>query len=271
MHDRPRHHYPSPRWFCPVVDGDTNGLRGYSERLRGWGLAQASVATKVRSLKAFGRSLAAEEYVARDPFARMRRTRVDDAPVVTLTPGEVDRLLVACDRRRPTGARDFAIMLLLFSTGLRAGEVLGLRADDLDPDKGLIVVRRGKGGRFRVVPLGRAVEKALYRYLDHPGRRALGDGSRVFLTDEGTPLTMRGLQVMLRRRGQAAGIHANPHKWRHSAAVQYLRGGGRIEALKALLGHSTLDMTLHYARIAGVDLAAAHATADPARSLKVRG
>ena len=121
-----------------------------------------------------------------------------------------------------------------------------------------------------MVPLGRPVEKALVRYLDHPKRRRDGQTERVFLTDEGTPLTMRGLQVMLKRRGKAADVHANPHKWRHSAAVQYLRGGGRVEALKAMLGHSTLDMTLHYARIAGVDLTAAHETADPARSLRVR-
>lgn len=59
-------------------------------------------------------------------------------------------------------------------------------------------------------------------------------------------------------------------QWRHSVAIQYLRSGGKAEALKAMLGHTTLDMTLHYARIAGVDLASAHATADPAKSLKTR-
>ncbi len=91
----------------------------------------------------------------------------------------------------------------------------------------------------------------------------------VFLTDKGTPLRKAGLHMMLQGREQAAAIHANPHKWRHSAAVQYLRGGGWIETLKAMLGHSTLDMILHYARIAGVDLATAHVTANPARSLKV--
>ena len=252
-----------------IDDLAADDLRGFIDHLRERGLAQSSVATKVRSVKAFGKWLAAEEYVGRDPFARVSRPRVDDAPRATLTPAEVDNLLATCDRRRVTGARDFAAMLLLFSTGLRAAEVVGLREEDIDLAKGLVLVRRGKGGRFRVVPLGRPVEKALLRYLDHPKRR--GDrGGEVFLTDEGTPLTLRGLQVMLKRRGAAAGVRANPHKWRHSAAVQYLRGGGRVEALRAMLGHSTLDMTLHYARIAGVDLAAAHETADPARSLKVR-
>src|SRR4051794_32833375 len=102
-----------------ALDGDT--LRTYIEHLRGRGLAQASVATKVRSLKAFGKWLAREEYLDKDPFARVRQTRVDDTPKPTLTPEEVDRLLATCDRRRVVGARDFALILLLFSTGLRAG------------------------------------------------------------------------------------------------------------------------------------------------------
>jgi integrase/recombinase XerD len=75
---------------------------------------------------------------------------------------------------------------------------------------------------------------------------------------------------MLTRLEAKTGVHCNPHKWRHSSAIQYLRNGGKVESLRAMLGHTTLTMTLHYARIAGVDLAAAHETADPARSLKVR-
>ncbi len=168
------------------------------------------------------------------------------------------------------GARDFAIMLLLFSTGLRVAEVSGLHIDDVDADKGLVLMRHGKGGKFRVVPLGYTVAKAIDKYLRHPQRREGAAQGTLFLADDRTPLTTNGLQLMLKRRGGAIGIHANPHKWRHSAAIQYLRSGGKVEALKTMLGHSTLDMTLHYARIAGVDLAEAHATADPARSLKVR-
>ena len=93
-----------------------------------------------------------------------------------------------------------------------------------------------------------------------------------FTTDFATPQPLRfyGLRELLRRHGKKAGIHANPHKWRHSAAIQYLRQGGRVENLRAMLGHSTLDMTLHYARIAGHDLAEAHQTVDPIKALKVR-
>jgi integrase/recombinase XerD len=75
---------------------------------------------------------------------------------------------------------------------------------------------------------------------------------------------------MLHRKGQELGIRANPHLWRHTAARHYLRNGGRVEALRVMLGHSTLDMTLHYARLEGADLTAAHETADPASKLRGR-
>ncbi len=251
-------------------DLDADSLRTYIEQLRARGLAQASVATKVRSLKAFGKWLVREEYLGKDPFGRVGQTKVDDTAKAALSPDEVDRLLATCDRRRVVGARDFALILLLFSTGLRAGEVVALRRDDLDGDKGLITVRRGKGGKFRVVPLGRPVERALDKYLDHPRRRRYERSPLLFLTDDGSPLDPNHLWHLLERRGKRAGVHAHPHKFRHSAAIQYLRSGGRVETLKAMLGHTTLDMTLHYARIVGLDLSTAHETCDPARSLKTR-
>jgi integrase/recombinase XerD len=87
---------------------------------------------------------------------------------------------------------------------------------------------------------------------------------------DGAPLTYPALKGLLVRLSDRTGVRCNAHKWRHSAAVQYLRNGGRLEILRAMLGQSTLDMTLHYARIAGVDLTAAHETADPTRSLRTR-
>lgn len=254
-----------------VEDLGADDLRQWIAALQARGLAQASVATYVRSVKAFGRWLAAEDYVNRDPFARVRVPKVDDIAKPTLTPGEVDRLLATCDRTTVTGARDYAVMLLMYSTGLRAGEVLGLRVGDVDSDGGLIRVQRGKGGKFRVVPLGRVVDKAIGRYLRHPGRPDdAGDDAPLFQSQVGGRWSTGGLHCMMQRRGAAAGVHCNPHKWRHSSAVQYLRNGGRVEVLQKMLGHSTLDMTLHYARVAGVDVIAAHDSADPLRSLKRR-
>lgn len=268
-------------WFLGQFAGHVGGettlealeaehLRTWIDALRARGLAQHSVGTLVRSVKTWGRWLAAEEYLPRDPFARVQHPRVDDAPKPTFAPEEVDRLLAACKGSTRTGLRDFTMMLLMFSTGLRASEVVGLRPDDIDWRKGLATVRRGKGGKFRVVPLGRTVEHALRRYLDSKGRRPATGVASLFVTYYGQPMTYAALVQAVEARGKEAGVDANPHKFRHSCAVTYLRNQGRIEVLRAMLGHSSLRMTLHYARIAGVDLAEAHATADPARSLKTR-
>ncbi len=254
-----------------VDDLCADDLRQYLESLQAGTLAPASIATKVRSLKAWGKWLADEEYVRRDPFARVKAPQLDDKPKPALTTAEVEKLLATCDKATQTGSRDRAIMLLLFSTGLRASEALALEVGDIDGDRALITVRRGKGGKFRVVPLGRLVERALDRYLSHPNRKPRADVATIFLSDEGETLKLNALQCMLQRRGGEAGIHANAHMWRHTAARHYLRNGGKVEALRAVLGHSTLDMTLHYARLEGLDLVTAHATADPTRSLKTRG
>ncbi len=245
-------------------------LRRWIDELQGRGLAQASVATKVRSVKAFGAWLLDEEYTPRNPFAKVKQPKVDDTPKPTFTPEEVDKLLAACRRKSRTGLRDFAAMLLMFSTGLRAGEVVSLRVEDIDYDKSVITVRRGKGGKLRVVPLGRRVERALNRYLDDPRRKPAPGVAHVFLSYVGTPLGYDGLYQAMKARGETADVEVNPHKFRHSAAIQYLRNGGRVEVLRTMLGHTSLRMTLHYARIAGVDLTTAHETCDPTRSLKVR-
>jgi len=244
--------------------------RDWLDSLREKGLAQRSLASYAQSLKAFSRWLAEEDWLPKDPLAKLKPPKYDDVAKPTFTIAEIETLLNACTQHNKApllGLRDRAIMLLLFSTGLRSAELVGLCVEDLDYDRGLILVRRGKGGKFRQVPLAGKAEKAIDRYLSHKNRP---DAAGIFLTDEGEPLTQNGLVCMLKRYEGWTGIHCNPHKFRHSAAITYLRNGGKIETLRAMLGHTTLTMTLHYARIAGVDLSAAHETADPARSLKVR-
>jgi site-specific recombinase XerD len=250
-----------------VDDLDADYVRDWIAEQQERGLAQMTIAARVKSVKALTRWLVSEEWLAKDPLARLKAPKVDDVPKETLSPAEVDTLLRSCNRATLVGVRDTAIMLLLFSTGLRASELIRLQPGDIDWDRGLITIRRGKGGKLRVIPMGPKVEKALDRYLSHPKRK---DGDTVFLSRDGKPFTRVALRAVLRRRGDQAGIHCNPHKWRHSAAIAYLRNGGRVETLKTLLGHSKLDQSMHYARIAGVDLTTAHETADPTRSLRTR-
>lgn len=257
------HGYPTE-----VEELHVDFVREWLDEQRKRELSDHTIATRVRSLRAFTRWLLEEEWIDKDPLRRLRAPKAEDRPKNILSPAEIDSILEACDRDTITGIRDRAIILTLYSTGLRASELLSLRLEDIDQEKGLITIRKGKGGKYRLVPLGHKVDRAITRYL---ARRQHGKHSSVvFLTDEGEALSYVGLRHMLRRRGDRAGIHANPHLFRHSFAVAYLRSGGRLETLRAIMGHSSFELTLHYARLAGVDLAAAHDTADPTRSLKTR-
>lgn len=251
-----------------VEDLDADSLRAWIAHLRDQGLSNNSVSTYHRSPKAFGKWLVNEEYLPKDPFAKVPRTRQDDVPKQTFTVDEIEKLLRHCRTTRRSGARDFAVIMLLFSTGLRATELCSLRPDDIDRVQQLVTIRRGKGGKFRVVPLGRPVEKALDRYLKV--RKAAPGVDALFTTISGQPLTRNNLYATLRWRGGCCGVAVNPHKFRHTSAITYLRNGGKLEALRNMLGHSRYDQTLHYARLAGVDLVEAHETSDPVRSLKGR-
>lgn len=248
-------------------------VRDWIVDMRDRGLAQKTVQTRIASIKAFSAWLADADGGAtldHDPLARLPRPRVDDVAPTILTPQDVTAILAACDRRTVTGRRDYALLLLLYSTAIRSAEARNLTNADVDWRAGGITVRRGKGGKSRVVPLTAPVDRALQHYLTHPLRRRF-TAETVFLTDDGTPLTTGGFRQIFKRLEQRTGIRCNPHRWRHSAAVQYLRNGGKLETLRLLLGHSTLMMTLHYARLAGVDVINGHDTADPLRAVFGRG
>lgn len=225
-----------------------------------------------RSIKAFFNWCYREELLERNPMDKVQRPKLPQEAKPTYTPQDVERLLDACDRRTITGARDFAAILLLYSSGLRAEELLGLREQDLDPKHDLLMVRRGKGSKFRPVPYQGAARKAVEAYLGHPRRVwALPDPEgHIFLTDDGRPITYQGLHAALKRLGRRVGVEGGLHKFRHSMAVEYLRAGGRLETLKNTLGHTDYNLTLHYGRQAGVDIAKEHRNTDPASRLRVR-
>lgn len=171
--------------------------------------------------------------------------------------------------RRATAKRDRAIILFLLDTGLRASELCALTIGDVAQKLGRVEVKHGraggaKGGKGRVVYVGKTTRNALWRYLvereDETDLRA-----PLFLEVNGHPLNKTALRFMLAELGKRANIRkCHPHRFRHTFAITYLRNGGDLFTLQALLGHSTLEMVRHYARIAEVDVAQAHRRASPA-------
>lgn len=234
------------------------------------------------SLSAFF-TWACEEFDFLNPMKGVPAPKYTVAQVETFTKEEIENLLKVCEycresrtdqrrkftMRRPTGRRDRAIILTLFDTGLRAGELCALRIGDVDLKTGRVIVNHGalggsKGGKGRMVFMGKATRRAVWRYL---ADRDDGDDPEppLFIAKNSRPMNPNGLRLLVTALGQKAEIaKCHPHKFRHTFAITYLRSGGDLFTLKSLLGHNSLEMVQHYARIAEVDIEQAHRRASPA-------
>ena len=171
---------------------------------------------------------------------------------------------------RSTAKRDLAIILTLVDTGLRATELCSLNTGDVDMTTGRIVVKHGvtggaKGGKGRIVFLGKTARRAVWMYL--VSREDQGDDpdERLFIGKFDRPMNNSALLHLIKRLGVRAGVKkCHPHRFRHTFAITYLRSGGDVFTLQSLLGHSDLDMVRHYARVAEIDVAQVHKRASPA-------
>lgn len=159
--------------------------------------------------------------------------------------------------------RDWAVVLMFLDTGLRVSELCGLTVGDLDLSAGFAVVCSGKGGKRRVVPIGRVAVDALRSYL---GERRLGS---VFLARDGQPLHPEGVRKLLKRAACRAGltVAVYPHLLRHTSATMYLENGGDTFTLQRILGHSDPRMTEIYVSVSVGLLKDRHRRASPADSI----
>jgi integrase/recombinase XerD len=223
------------------------------------------------------------EFGLPSPVKSVPAPSFEEAPVEPFTQDEVERLLKACDycaeartterrkfiMRRPTGTRDRAMLLTLLDTGLRASELCSLLIGDVEMKTGKVDVKHGaqggaKGGKGRVVYLGKAARRALWRYL---ATREDGEDPRapLFLGKFDRPLSKETLRLLVKNLGKKAEVKkSHPHRFRHTFSITYLRSGGDLFTLQALLGHGSLDMVQRYAQIAQIDIQQAHRRASPA-------
>jgi integrase len=153
----------------------------------------------------------------------------------------------------------------MFETAIRSGELVDLQLDDLDLVARLITIRRGKGGRGRVIPIGQATAEALLVYLDVRERHPLAGEPDLWLGSRGKRFGREGLSRALRRRAVRAGIRGfRPHRLRHTAAHRWLAAGGSESGLMAIAGWTRTDMLVRYTRAH-----AAERAADEARRLNL--
>ncbi|MGH2927951.1 MAG: tyrosine-type recombinase/integrase, partial [Solirubrobacteraceae bacterium] len=165
-----------------------------------------------------------------------------------LAPGVVERLLDSCDRQRLIGCRDYAVLLLLWRLGLRAGEVAAISLDDLNWRAGEVLVH-GKAHREEAMPLPVDVGGALVAYLR---RRPRSEHRPLFLGAQAPfgPISSDVVAMVVRRACRRAGLpEVGPHRLRHTTATEMLRAHLSLEEIAQVLRHRQLESTAHYARV----------------------
>jgi len=209
-------------------------------RLRREGYSNRSLNLVVQALRAYFRF---EGYD--DEAEKLKPPKVPRSLPKALTREEVKRLLSVIP---PTRKRDRLIVLLLYGAGLRVSELCNLKKGDIDLDRGIIVVRGGKGAKDRVVPIPEFLVKEINSYLE-----TRSDDSEYLLVEERRKskdkLSPKTVWYLLRKYGEKAGVEVTPHKLRHSFATHMLERGVDIRAIQELLGHSNLSTTQIYTKV----------------------
>ncbi len=231
---------------------DTAALRQYVA----WLLQhhrKSSVGRKLSSVKSFCRHLRRRGRLQTDPTAGIATPKKDKQLPVHLTVDDVFRLLETPPDGTPTGLRDRALLEVIYSTGIRVSELVGLNWEHIDESLEVLRVR-GKGDKERIVPIGKRALAALATYRLRRAdlcRRRLFDESAVFLNRAGTRLTTRSVARLMERYILASGIatKATPHALRHSFATHMLSAGADLRAIQELLGHASLSTTQKYTHI----------------------
>jgi integrase/recombinase XerD len=201
-------------------------------------------------IRRFYRFLAAEGDRADDPSANLLFPKRGRQLPSVLDEEEVERLLAAPDPATPLGLRDKSMIELIYATGLRVSELVGLTLPRLRLDEGFVLVM-GKGSRERVVPVGDAAERWTGRYL-REARPALATGRHqvLFVNGRGAPLTRQGFWKILGGHARAAGVESvSPHVLRHSFATHLLAHGADLRSVQAMLGHADISTTQIYTHI----------------------
>jgi integrase/recombinase XerD len=227
-------------------------IRNYLGSRRDTGLSPRSAARALSAIRGFFRFLVASEALTADPTANIRSPSLWQTVPYTLNGSEIDALLAAPDTSTTLGLRNRAMFEVLYATGLRVSELVGLTIDRVRLDPGFVRIV-GKGRKERLVPLGLAAIDWIERYSE--GGRALLDRDRrpeLFLNHRGGVLTRQGFWKILRQHARQAGIKTklSPHVIRHSFATHLVENGADLRAVQMMLGHSSLTTTEIYTHVA---------------------
>jgi integrase/recombinase XerD len=244
-----------------VGDIDRGIILNYLIRLRDRGLRARSRARHLVTLRGFFKFLTHERIIGKNPAQQIDLPKTGLQLPDVLSVADVEALIAAPDRSKPEGLRDIAMLELLYGSGLRVSELIGLEMTGINLEAGFVRVF-GKGSKERVVPVGRMALTTIRDYLNDARPLLLNNRSSTFLfvTRRGGAMTRQSFWNLIGRYGRRAGLkkRVTPHSLRHSFATHLLEGGADLRAVQMMLGHVDIATTQIYTHVAQRQLLDAH-------------
>lgn len=232
-------------------------LHTFAASLHEYGITPRSQARVLSGVRSFFRFLVLDGMVESDPTELLEWPSLPEHLPVVLTLEEIDRIEDSIDLSKAEGARNRAIIEVLFSCGLRVSELVNMKLSDLYLEDRMLLVR-GKGNKERLVPVSNKAIADLKRWFFDRNLMKIkpGEDDYVFLNRRGAHLTRTMILIMVKRQAEEAGIKKtiSPHTFRHSFATALLQGGADLRSIQAMLGHEKIDTTLVYTHISNEQL-----------------
>jgi integrase/recombinase XerD len=216
------------------------------------GLSARSQSRHLSAIRQLCRFLVRDGAISVNPVADIDMPKLVHKLPSFLDVSEVDRLLATPDQSQPRGLRDYAMICVLYATGLRVSELISLRLEDVDLTRGFLMTR-GKGNKERIVPMGQRALTAIESYLRNARSHLIGKQESIYLFagKRGEPMTRQCFWKLLKDHALGAGItkSISPHQLRHSFATHLVERGADLRAVQAMLGHADLATTEIYMHV----------------------
>lgn len=228
-------------------------LHGYILHMEEQGKAATTISRMMAAMKAFFNYECMQACIRRNPAESLHAPKVEKKAPVVLSVDQVSALLAQPSGQTPKEIRDKAMLALLYATGIRMSELIGIQMEDINMNIGFLVCRDGE--RERTIPFGRSAKAALEEYLEHARNELLrGKGSDYFFVNcTGGAMSRQGFWKIIKYYGEKAGIEEDitPHTLRHSFAAHLIARGADMRAVQTILGHSDMATTQMYAAYRG--------------------
>lgn len=223
------------------------------ENLNRSGNSSRTVARNISSIRSFHQFLLREKVTTHDPTVHLEMPQIEQKLPRVLSIEEIETLLAAPNLTKPQGVRDVAMLELLYASGMRISECIGLNIEDIHLTMGFVRVF-GKGGKERIIPLGKTSLRACEQYLQNARGKLQGKYPKIdalFINQRGKRLTRQGCWKLLKQHAETAGIkkEITPHTLRHSFATHLVENGADLRAVQEMLGHADISTTQIYTHI----------------------